>query len=581
MYRAIENAFSSRWSSFVLIAVVGFSQALGQDAFDPFDVYVDQEEVMARSGPGGEYYRTDPLRHGQRLEVYLETESGWLGVRPPDGSFSWVPADAIQPDRSGQSGSVIEDGAPSWIGTQLGKARKYMWQVQLTRGETVVILGRAEREGPDGPQLWYRIAPPAGEFRWVHRKQVVEDPEALLRDKPKPGSRVAQAPLTPADPQMLGPVEREPVRPGLFDSARSVLQTSDENAALSRDRSAADALTEPGDGVRLFGLDVTGAIPLAAATPSDSRSVDSFSADVRSPAGVVDSAQPLRTASFTESTSVAGQPQTAATQVAEIDAFIPAGSGPIGSGVARTIQPPLVTIASEPTVRAINLAGPNDASGVQPASGSEWVAGATRQVARDTSSTTDYAGWSLDALQLELSRRMVAAAGTRELDALRTAVDRLAGSANSETDRQRAAQLSQRIRQYQSVAARRDGQPLPSSGSLLESTTGPVVMAGASVAQSPIPPGQVTLSPPSDFNKPEAEATGYLVQVYSARPNSPPFALTDASGRTTHYVSPFPGFNLRRYLNQHITLAGQAGHDTGLDTPHIIAGSVIRSPDLR
>jgi hypothetical protein len=39
------------------------------DQFEPYDVYVDQEQVVARCGPGGGYYRTDPLRHGQKLEV--------------------------------------------------------------------------------------------------------------------------------------------------------------------------------------------------------------------------------------------------------------------------------------------------------------------------------------------------------------------------------------------------------------------------------------------------------------------------------------------------------------------------------
>ncbi len=38
-----------------------------------------------------EYYRTDQLKPGQELEVYVETEDGWLGVRPPDTSFSWIP----------------------------------------------------------------------------------------------------------------------------------------------------------------------------------------------------------------------------------------------------------------------------------------------------------------------------------------------------------------------------------------------------------------------------------------------------------------------------------------------------------
>ena len=32
----------------------------------------------------------------------------------------------------------------------------------------MAILGRDEREGG----LWYKIAPPAGEFRWIHAKDI-------------------------------------------------------------------------------------------------------------------------------------------------------------------------------------------------------------------------------------------------------------------------------------------------------------------------------------------------------------------------------------------------------------------------
>ena len=54
------------------------------------------------------------------------------------------------------------------------------WQVQLAKGEPVTVIGRSEREGPDGPQLWYRIVPPSGEYRWVHRDTVVESTESLV-----------------------------------------------------------------------------------------------------------------------------------------------------------------------------------------------------------------------------------------------------------------------------------------------------------------------------------------------------------------------------------------------------------------
>ena len=42
-------------------------------------------------------------------------------------------------------------------------------QVTLKKGETVLILER--REMPENPvsPVWLKIAPPSGEFRWIHR----------------------------------------------------------------------------------------------------------------------------------------------------------------------------------------------------------------------------------------------------------------------------------------------------------------------------------------------------------------------------------------------------------------------------
>src|SRR5690606_12962377 len=104
-------------------------------------------------------------------------------------------------------------------------ARKYLWQIQMPRGEEVTILGRAEREGPDGPQLWYRIVPPSGEFRWVHRDQVVDNPELLLRDKPRAEERLASAQPTPLEPAPKRPVPapvvtRSILQPALLDTDR-------------------------------------------------------------------------------------------------------------------------------------------------------------------------------------------------------------------------------------------------------------------------------------------------------------------------------------------------------------------------
>ncbi|TWU67575.1 hypothetical protein [Crateriforma conspicua] len=147
---------------------------------DPYTVYVAHESAFTRCGPDGKLYRTERLRHGQALDVYLETDDGWLGVRPPEDSFSWIQADDVDIEPNGKAATVRQDRSVVWIGTQLGRARQYRWQVQLAEGERVTILGRSEREGPDGPTDWLRIVPPSGEFRWVHRDQVAMSAEELI-----------------------------------------------------------------------------------------------------------------------------------------------------------------------------------------------------------------------------------------------------------------------------------------------------------------------------------------------------------------------------------------------------------------
>jgi hypothetical protein len=616
--------------------------AQSEETFEPFDVYVDQDEVVARCGPGGNFYRTDPLRHGQRLEVYLETPDGWLGVRPPDNSFCWVPADSIAMDRSGNLGRVTEAGTLAWIGTHLGKARKYMWQVQLSKGEEVTVLGRAEREGPDGPQMWYRISPPAGEFRWVHRDQVVDNPEMLLRDKPRPGEMLAMGVPTPLDDDVEPldipePTKKKPQK-GLMATAKSILLNGAEEYSPAAANEVAAAPLRP--------MNDRGAIPIAAtATDSDLSFAQSQSL----------AAQTAETANYSQSV----QTQFEQPQGMQVQYDLAAGRRAVGSGVAdsgyannqqiaRATQPPLMSIATQPMVRTIGAvgdetAGNGAAQAVSPtASDANWVRGSARpprpnfgsaatnpqtgqslqiplppaqsqsplpphmlmpsrqnsQLNPAQSAPSDgfqsaeaslpaaIVGGNVDSLQLELSRRMVAGAPAADVEPVRQAAVRISQTDGSETERQRARLLVQRIEQYQSIARRRDGDQPSSAVSTLQAAAR---LAGTVT----IPPGQVMLSGGGPTGTGPTiggataggpgslEAVGYLVQVYSARPDSPPFALTDATGKTTHYVSPTPGVNLRRYLNQHISIGGQSGYETGLDTPHIIATAAVRSPEMR
>jgi hypothetical protein len=96
------------------------------------------------------------------VEVYRQEAGGWFGIRPPSGSFSLVSAKELAA-RNGDIGEAKQDDVSSRIGSQLSDKRNAV-QVRLKKGEAVEILGRESIDG----ETWFKIAPPAGEFRWIH-----------------------------------------------------------------------------------------------------------------------------------------------------------------------------------------------------------------------------------------------------------------------------------------------------------------------------------------------------------------------------------------------------------------------------
>lgn len=565
----LSFAFARYIAAIVLIAQVTPTLIFAQSDLEPYMVYVDQEGVTARCGPGGDYYRTDPLRHGQALEVYVETPDGWLGIRPPDDSFCWLPADVIKLSPRQDFGVVTEDNALAWIGTHLGKANKYLWQVQLSKGEEVAILGRAKREGPDGIKLWFRIVPPAGEFRWVHRDQVVDNPEMLLRDKPRPGSKLA-----------IG-------QPTLADESDVFVQDVSRNADSRRNRDEpqsilrADYADEIGDN----GLEVqsvaTNQPMLPLPIPPIDRSItrdslnrsESEANDLVIGSGVIpvvnqDAADDQSIATPYEAPLVAFMTRPTVQPIGHrYDSSEPAAGDPTDAFDRRNA--PRQTNAIAATVDSRN----QDRALVDQ---SRVVIQSEVMPVSNVSVDSTMSQKSVDGLQLELSRLMSRSAVASELDALLAVALQHSKTNANEADRMRASLLVQRVQQYQEIARRRNG------GTARTSLTTPATLPAASLSYpnpiqtNPIQANPVPAAPQSDQS---SDASGYLVQVFSSRPDSPPFALTDKQGRTTFYVSPAPGVNLRRFLNQFINVRGVSGYATGLDTHHIIATGALRAPE--
>jgi len=144
------------------------SVSMGAGRF-PYVASIVAPEVDVRSGPGLEFYETSVLRGGDKVEVYYES-ADWLAIRPPLGCFSWVSGRYVDL-HLGNIGTVTVDGLAARIGSETGELCEAI-QIKLKKGEKLLILDRKETPENAASPLWYKIAPPSGEYRWIPRSAI-------------------------------------------------------------------------------------------------------------------------------------------------------------------------------------------------------------------------------------------------------------------------------------------------------------------------------------------------------------------------------------------------------------------------
>jgi len=122
----------------------------------------------------------DKLKAGTEVEIYRHDPGGWYAIRPPKDSFSWVSSRHLRQDGKNLA-TVTDDRVAARVGSRLSDIRDVI-QVRLNQGEVVEVLEpRRDRRGSvppadnGAPTAWYKIAPPAGEFRWVSGRFVDPD----------------------------------------------------------------------------------------------------------------------------------------------------------------------------------------------------------------------------------------------------------------------------------------------------------------------------------------------------------------------------------------------------------------------
>ena len=91
----------------------------------PFTARIILPNAEVRSGPGSDskLYGTNNLKAGDVITVVQERADGWLAIRPPDGSFSWVQSKYLQRIVATQPNYLVQtnDGnkVPVYIGSAL------------------------------------------------------------------------------------------------------------------------------------------------------------------------------------------------------------------------------------------------------------------------------------------------------------------------------------------------------------------------------------------------------------------------------------------------------------------------------
>jgi hypothetical protein len=479
----------------------------------PYPLTVPAGGATLRSGPSFDFYPTDRLAPGTRLEVYREKRGGWLAVRPPPGSFSLVERHQLK--ASGQSGVAIvqADDVLACIGSRAGAVQAYVSQVRLRKDEPVELLDAWEEEvSESADQGWCRISPPAGEFRWVHADEFQRQAAVPTSE---PAGSAGAASTANTGPQTASP------RPGAaprssFEADGWVRAPSDRKKAAVRPTAEDEALA------------------------NQANSPDRSATERPTPLPPI---RPKATAGT--SAAIASAPTISVPTTSVTTPKAPVTEAPPASAPAAAV--PAIAIPPDPAPLTSATAPPVSTA-------EQW------------SSRTPPPRQSVEELEVDLALMVAGEPQTWRLADLRRRVEVNLIRYETAEERAQARRLLDRIAEFeqlhsrvaQAVTAPQTAQPTPPAAATAPATVSAVSEAAA-----------------QDAADVKYDGSGWLVPVHSTTGAAPPFALLDAQGEVLGYVSPTPGLNMQRYLRKQVGLFGLRGYVPTLNKPHVTAERVV------
>ncbi len=562
-----------RLASLTVAIVLSCSQFLLAEAAFPYTATVSGEAAI-HSGPGDQFYETDRLGAGSEVEVWRHDGDGWCAIRPPASSFSWVAAEHLEIAENPGIGRVINVPVKTRVGSRFSDDRDVEY-ISLRRGEVVELMGTTKELDEVGNEIrWFKIAPPSGEFRWVHESQI-----ARLKKRHD------------AAPKSLEPVS-DTVALAVPPPAEVVVGTSQIRTfdlARKEPRTGADSATAASEKVN--------AVPSSTTMATHQPRRDSAFVEVGGSTG------PLRTVSYnaTDREPAATRAAAAGTATAQPQAK--------ANAVDKAKQD-----SNGPHINAVTweaVGRPDDVlSAPEPRSFEESYDALNLMLSQAV--LGDIQQWELSPVQTQAERLLSIAESLDEQDMAnsllskvgefaslqqRTAelagrprgdsVESFAGQRSSareltshEQRLARSAAIDDRIRQVQAIvdvdsAAIKRPSPLGNVQSEAIMPKGPEMPQITRTVTPAADGSKIRLQGKQSLDNSVFDASGTLVAVKSRRSDIPQFALTDSTGQITRFVSTPNDANLARYVNRRVGILGEVGYLRKFNKPHVVAEQIV------
>ncbi len=163
----------------------------------PYSATITMPEVLVRSGPSLEFYPTCKLHQGESVSV-LREENGWLAIKPPTGSFSWINDRLVEEPRGGMT-VVSAPEAPVRVGSSLLNQPPKVERLKLARGTQLAVIGKPQTSDEG---VWWPISPAPAEVRYLPPEAIKAGTGVPVTASAAPTvvpSTYTQAPAPPGD----------------------------------------------------------------------------------------------------------------------------------------------------------------------------------------------------------------------------------------------------------------------------------------------------------------------------------------------------------------------------------------------